>query len=74
MKVRLLKDRAGTDFHQSAGEVVDVPDSVGQRMVDMGRVELVQTGKPKPIETASMKSGKRERKGPAKRKRGARKK
>lgn len=37
MKVKLLVGRASADFSQNAGDVVDVPDGEGARMIEAGQ-------------------------------------
>jgi hypothetical protein len=42
VKVRLLVNRAGIDFTQSNGDVVDVSDAEAQRLIDSGQAEAVR--------------------------------
>ena len=37
MKIKLLTSRAGADFSQNVGDVVDVSDGEGKRMIDAGQ-------------------------------------
>jgi hypothetical protein len=37
MKIKLLVGRAGADFAQSPGEVVEVSDAEGKRMIEAGQ-------------------------------------
>ena len=43
MKVKLLVSRAGVDFVQSAGEVVDVSADEAKRMIEAGQAGPVKT-------------------------------
>ena len=69
MKVRLLVGRAGERFSQRPGEVVNVDDADGLRMIALGRAAPVDGV---DVETAAIADTGRERKHP-KRKRAARK-
>jgi hypothetical protein len=42
VKVRLLVNRAGINFSQSTGEVVDVSDAEAQRLIASGQAEAVR--------------------------------
>ena len=53
MKIKLLVGRAGRDFSQSPGEVVDVVAAEAQRMIEAG--QAVAEGDPKK-ETATKKT------------------
>ena len=37
MKVKLLTSRAGVDFSQNAGDVIDVSEAEGKRMIEAGQ-------------------------------------
>lgn len=52
MKVKLLISRAGVGFVQNRGDVVEVPDDEGARMIASGQAEPVRTAK---RETAARK-------------------
>lgn len=41
MKVKLLVGRAGADFSNSPGEVIDVDAAEGQRLCESGQAEAV---------------------------------
>lgn len=53
MKVKLLISRAGVDFVQNAGEIVDVSEAEGLRMIKAGQADAVKVKetatKKKPI-------------------------
>lgn len=53
MKVKLLTSRAGIDFSQNFGEVVEVSDPEGKRMIEAGQAEPAVTSKK---ETATKKA------------------
>lgn len=53
MKLKLLVARAGVDFSQHRGDIIDVPSGEGQRMIDAGQAELVRD---EPVERAVPKS------------------
>lgn len=59
MKVKLLISRAGVSFSQSAGEVVEVDEAEGLRMIAAGQADAVAAEK---IETAEAKPAKQTRK------------
>lgn len=42
MKVELLVARAGLDFSQSAGDVVEVSDDEAKRMIEAGQAKPVR--------------------------------
>ncbi|GEM_PF-4451360 len=42
MKVKLLTGRAGADWSQDVGQIIEVSKDEGQRMVDSGQAEPVQ--------------------------------
>lgn len=52
MKVKLIVGRAGADFSQSPGEVVEVDAAEGKRMIDAGQALPETAGKK---ETATQK-------------------
>ncbi len=62
MKVELLVSRAGTNFTQSVGEVIEVSDDEGKRLLDSNQAKAVG-GKPpgrKPVvESAARKAPKK---------------
>lgn len=41
MKVKLLISRAGSDFAQNAGDIVEVGEAEARRMVEAGQAEPV---------------------------------
>lgn len=41
MQVKLLQARAGVDFSQSRGDVIDVSEAEGERMIAAGQAERV---------------------------------
>ena len=45
MKIKLLISRAGADFSQNAGDVIEVSADEGQRMIDAGQAELMREAK-----------------------------
>jgi hypothetical protein len=45
MKIKLLISRAGADFSQNAGDVIEVGADEGQRMIDAGQAELMREAK-----------------------------
>ena len=59
MQIKLLVSRSGVGFSQTAGEIIEVPEGEGKRMVDAG--QAVETGKkekaakPKTYEKANKK-------------------
>lgn len=42
MKVKLLTSRAGVDFSQSAGDIVEIGDAEAVRMIEAGQAEPVR--------------------------------
>lgn len=46
MQVKLLVSRAGANFSQSRGEIVEVSDAEALRMVDAGQAELIRAVAP----------------------------
>jgi hypothetical protein len=42
VKIRLLVNRAGINFSQSTGDVVDVSDAEAQRLIASGQAEAVR--------------------------------
>ena len=50
MKVKLLVGRSGLDFVQSRGELVDVSDAEGARLIAAGQAEPVRAA---PVERAT---------------------
>lgn len=47
MKVKLLVGRCGPDINQVAGDIVEVDDETGKRMVLKGQCEPVKRGRQK---------------------------
>lgn len=45
MKVKLLVSRSGVDFSENAGDVVDVSDQEGRRLIDQGMAEAAPAEK-----------------------------
>ena len=45
MKVKLLVSRASINFVQNAGDVIDVPEAEGKRMIDANQAVLVREEK-----------------------------
>jgi hypothetical protein len=58
MKVRLLISRAGKDFSQSAGDVVEIEQAEALRMIDAG--QCVKIGEPERA-TSKKKTEKRKK-------------
>lgn len=59
MKVKLLVSRAGADFSQNAGDVVEVSEDEALRLVKAEQAELVQvkeTAIKKPVTRKAVKS------------------
>ncbi len=54
MKVKLLVSRAGNDFVQNRGDIVDVPAEEGKLMIEAGQAELVRKA---PVERAVPENG-----------------
>ena len=48
MKVKLLVSRAGKSISQKVGDVVDVSDDEGKRMIDRKQAVAVKAVKKKP--------------------------
>lgn len=46
MKVKLLTARATATGSENRGDVIDVDDAEGQRMIDAGQAEIVRSVKP----------------------------
>jgi hypothetical protein len=42
MQIRLLVSRAGSDFAQNAGDVIEVDADEAGRMIDAGQAELIR--------------------------------
>jgi F0F1-type ATP synthase membrane subunit b/b' len=42
MKVRLLVARAGADFSQNRGDVIEVSAAEGERMIEAGQAEILR--------------------------------
>jgi hypothetical protein len=42
MQVKLLTARAGVDFSQSRGEIVEIPDGEAIRMIEAGQAEAMR--------------------------------
>ncbi len=62
MKVELLVSRAGTNFTQSVGEVIEVSDDEGKRLLDSNQAKAVGGKSPsrKPVvESAARKAPKK---------------
>jgi len=53
VKVKLLTSRAGNNFAQSMGDVIDVPAAEGKRMIDAGQAQAVRKPAKRPAETAT---------------------
>jgi len=53
MLIKLLVSRAGVNFSQSAGEVLEIENAEAVRMIAVGQAE--QVGKSKKYETATKK-------------------
>jgi hypothetical protein len=51
MKVKLLISRAGPDFSQTAGEVIEVDQAEALRMIAAGQADAL----PEQVETATAK-------------------
>ena len=51
MKVKLLVSRTGTGFVQDRGQVVNVSDAEGQRMIAGEQAEAIKQGRPASAET-----------------------
>jgi hypothetical protein len=45
MKVKLLTSRAGVDFTQNVGDIIEVGASEGQMLLDSGQAEVVREEK-----------------------------
>ena len=58
MKVRLLISRAGKDFSQSAGDVIEIEQAEALRMIDAG--QCVKIGEPEKA-TSKKKTEKRKK-------------
>ena len=62
MQVRLLVSRAGAAFAQNRGEVVEVSDAEGARMVAAGQAVAVDAGpRAAPVERAVKRGAKAEK-------------
>lgn len=55
MKVKLLTGRAGSDWSQDAGQVVEVSKEEGQRLVESGQAEPVQEKREKATQSSGEK-------------------
>lgn len=58
MKVKLLVSRAGPFFSQNAGEIIEVDDAEGKRLIASDQAEPVQketATKKQPVKTATKK-------------------
>lgn len=60
MKVKLLVGRAGADFSQAPGDVIDVPDDEGKRLCDSGQAESVAARGTKGTKERAVKPSKKE--------------
>lgn len=62
MKVELLVSRAGTNFSQSVGDIIEVSDAEGKRLLDSNQAKTVR-GKPSSrlpvVESAARKAPKK---------------
>lgn len=56
MKVKLLVGRAGADFSQNAGEIVEMSPDEAQRYVESEQAELVDAPKKKAPAKAATKA------------------
>lgn len=45
MRVQLKTGRVGDRFAQSAGDIIEIDDATGQRMLDAGQCSLVEATK-----------------------------
>lgn len=61
MKVKLLVSRAGADFSNGPGEVVDVDASEGKALVESGQAEAVGEKPSKRAHTRKSKASKEAR-------------
>ena len=62
MKVELLVSRAGTNFTQSVGEVIEVSDDEGKRLLDSSQAKAVGGKSPSRqpvVESAARKAPKK---------------
>jgi hypothetical protein len=62
MKVELLVSRAGTNFTQSVGEVIEVSDDEGKRLLDSNQAKTVGGKSPSRlpvVESAARKAPKK---------------
>jgi len=62
MKVKLLVSRAGTDFTQSVGDIIEVSDDEGQRLLDSMQAEPAggkSPGRRPVVEAAARKAPKK---------------
>ena len=62
MKVRLLVGRAGNRFAQRPGDIIEVSEHDGLRMIKLGRAVTEEPFFPETpqVETAALESGERE--------------
>jgi len=58
MQIKLLTSRAGKDFCQNRGDIIEVSESDAKSMIDAGQAELVRSGS---TETATQKKPKAEK-------------
>lgn len=62
MKVVLLVSRAGTNFSQSVGDIIEVSDGEGKRLIDSMQAKPLRGKTPKrrpAVETAARKAPKK---------------
>ena len=57
MKVKLLTGRAGANFSNAPGDVIDVSKDEGQRMIDAGVAVPVVEKREKAVKSAPEKRG-----------------
>ena len=68
MTVRMLVSRAGANFSQKRGQVVDLPAAEAERLIAAGQAEAVEP-ETTQVETAMLKAGKPRGRGKGKRRR-----
>tara|TARA_R100000152_G_C6782231_1_gene219184 strand:- start:10106 stop:10333 length:228 start_codon:yes stop_codon:yes gene_type:complete len=69
MKVKLLVGRAGTGFVQNPGDIIEVPDAEGQRLLDSNQAIIAGSRKgagSKPVIEAAVKPSPKKRARPKK--------
>jgi hypothetical protein len=55
MKIKLLIGRAGIDFSNNPGDIIDVPDSEAAAMIEAGQAEAVSKSPKKRAAKAAPK-------------------